>query len=160
MQKNHWTLKDSEIQAMVLEYQIELKGEYNRKEAIEAVAAFEKKLANGEIVMPNAQQDFLAEQAKIVPKLRLTRVIFHNTSENGMPYVFVGHNGRGYYIPKEIEVDVPDYILNSCIKDAIEERLYPEQQMNGDIKWAKRRIQRFPYSIIKQSFEVDKKVGK
>jgi len=155
MQKNHWSLKDSEIQQMLIDYGIEMEGEYNRKEAVPLIIEFEKKLESGEVVMEgDPKKDFVKELAKTQPKLRLTRVIFHNTAENAMPYIFVGHGGKGYYIPKETEVDVPDYILNSCIKDAVEERLYPEQQMNGDIKWVKRRIQRFPYSIIKQSFEV------
>jgi len=157
MQTNHWALKDSEIQALLAEYSLDLKGEYNRKEAIPAIVEFENKIASGEIVMEGKKGDYLKSLAKKEPGLRVTRVIFHNITENGKPYVFVGHNGKAYYIPKEQEVDVPDYILNSCIKDAVEERLYPETQMNGDIKWKKRRLQRYPYSIVLPSFEIGKK---
>lgn len=152
--KNYWTKKDSEIKALVEEYGIELGGDYDRQKAIPLVIEFEKKLEAGEIIADgDTKKDFIKELAKEQPKLMLTRVIFHNTGENDLPYVFVGHNGKSYYIPKETEVDVPDYILGSCIKDAIEERLIPEQQMNGDIRWITKRIQRFPYSIIKPSFE-------
>lgn len=154
MQKNYWALKDSEIKQAVAEYDIKLDGDYNRKEAITKIIGFEKRLEKGEVVVPDEKADYIATVAK-KEKLRLTRVIFHNTSENDMPYVFVGHNGKSFYIPKETEVDVPDYILNSCIKDAVEERLLPEQQMNGDIKWIKRRLQRFPYTIVKPSFELE-----
>jgi len=150
--KNHWQMKDSEIKQMLDEYGIKLEGEYKRQDAIPKIKEFEEKLEKGEIVLEGAKGDFLEEIKKA--KLRVTTCVFHNTQENGMPYIFVGHNGKGYYIPKETEVDVPDYILDSCIKDAIEERLYPEQQMNGDIKWVKRKIQRFPYTIVKHSFEV------
>ena len=154
MQKNHWVLKDSEIQQLLRDYSIEIET-YNRKEAIAAIIDFETKLENGEINILGKDADIIQQLKKEIPKLRLTRVIFHNTMENDMPYIFVGHNGRGFYIPKEQEVDMPDYILNSCIKDAIEERLLPVQQMNGDILWTKKRIQRFPYSIVKPSFEAE-----
>lgn len=154
MQKNHWTLKDSEVQQTLADYGIELK-EFDRKTAINAIIDFEKKIESGDIVLEGSRKDALAELKKEMPKLMLTRVIFHNTMENDMPYIFVGHNGKGYYIPRETEVDVPDYILNSCIKDAIEERLKPIQQMNGDILWTKKKIQRFPYSIVKSSFAAE-----
>ena len=156
MQKNHWVLKDSEIQQLLVDYGLAIEdSKYNRKEAIAMIIGFEKKIENGEIVEEGKEKAFIAQLKKEIPKLRLTRVIFHNVMENDMPYIFVGHNGRGFYIPKEQEVDVPDYILNSCIKDAIEERLYPIQEMNGDIRWTKKRIQRFPYSIVKPSFEAE-----
>jgi ribosomal protein S4E len=154
MQKNHWTLKDSEVQQTLQDYGIDLK-EYDRKVGIAAIIDFEKKIESGDIVLEGSKKDALAELKKEMPKLMLTRVIFHNTMENDMPYIFVGHNGKGYYIPRETEVDVPDYILNSCIKDAIEERLIPVQQMNGDILWTKKKIQRFPYSIVKPSFAAE-----
>lgn len=156
MQKNHWAMKDSEIKALLEQYAIELDGDYDRKSGIEAVKAFEEKLAAGEI-MVDGKPDFIEDLKKVQPKLMLTRVIFHNTGENDLPYVFVGHNGKSYYITKETEVDVPDYILDSCIKDAVEERLIPETQMNGDIRWVTKKIQRFPYSIVKPSFEAGSK---
>jgi len=153
MHKNHWQLKDSEVKQLVNDYAIELSNGYDRKEAIRKVIDFEKRLAAGDIVTDDKKSDYVEQLKKKEPRLRLTKVIFHNTRENDLPYIFVGHNGRGYYIPKETEVDVPDYILNSCIKDAIEDRLLPETQMNGDIKWVIRKLQRFPYTIVKPSFE-------
>ena len=150
MQKNHWTLKDSEVQQMLADYGIDLE-KFDRKKGINAIIDFEKKLESGDIVLEGSKMDAIAEMKKETPKLMLTKVIFHNTMENDMPYIFVGHNGKGYYIPRETEVDVPDYILDSCIKDAVEERLIPVQQMNGDILWTKKKIQRFPYSIVEPS---------
>jgi len=156
MKKSLWNRKDSEIQQILEEYGIEMKEGYDRKKAIPLIQDFEKKLETGESVLAGEKdKNYIEELKKTQPKLRLTRCIFHNTQENAMPYIFVGHNGKGYYIPKETEVDVPDYILDSCIKDAIEERLFPEQQMNGDIQWKKRKLQRFPYTIVKHSFEVE-----
>ncbi len=76
-------------------------------------------------------------------------MIFHSTGEQDLPYVYVGHNGRGFYIPKEIEVDVPKYILESCIKDAVEDRIMPQTNpRDGSINWIVRKVQRFPYSIV------------
>ena len=150
MQKNHWTLKDSEVQQLLADYGIDLET-FERKIAINAIIDFEKRIESGDIVLEGSTMDALAEMKKEMPKLMVTKVIFHNTMENDMPYIFVGHNGKGYYIPRETEVDVPDYILGSCIRDAIEERLIPVQQMNGDIVWTKKKIQRFPYSIVEPS---------
>ena len=156
LQKNHWVLKDSELQQLLRDYSLAVEDStYNRKEAIAQIIEFEQKIENGEIVEEGKTGDVMEQLKKEIPKLRLTRVIFHNTMENDMPYIFVGHNGRGFYIPKEQELDVPDYILNSCIKDAVEERLIPVSEMNGDIRWTKKRIQRFPYSIVKPSFEAE-----
>ena len=150
MQKNHWTLKDSEVQQTLADYGIDLE-KFDRKTAINAIIDFEKKIESGDIVLEGSKMDAIAEMKKEIPKLMVTKVIFHNTMDNDMPYIFVGHNGKGYYIPREMEVDVPDYILGSCIRDAIEERLIPVQQMNGDIVWTKKKIQRFPYSIVEPS---------
>jgi hypothetical protein len=137
---NMWSWKDSEIKAELERMSITLDGDYNRKEAIDTL-----KLApvKGEI----KHTKLMVEQMKEAePTLELRKVIFHSIGEQDMPYVFVGHNGKAYYIPKEVEVDVPVYILNSCIKDAVEDRLFPETQMDGSIEWKTRRVQRYPYS--------------
>ena len=139
--QNMWSWKDSEIKEQMERFGVKL-DKYNRKEAINAL-----KLA--------AVDGELKETAKLVeqmkkdePTLELRKVIFHSIGEQDMPYVFVGHNGKGYYIPKEVEVDVPKYILNSCIKDAVEDRLFPETQIDGSIEWKSRRVQRYPYSYV------------
>jgi len=154
MRKNYYALKDSELQQLMRDYAISLEGDFTRKSAVLAVKDFEEKLEKGELVVPDMEGNVLEGLKREIPKLRVTTVIFHNTMENDMPYIFVGNNGRGFYIPKETEVDVPDYILNSCIKDAVEDRMFPEQQMNGDIVWKVKKIQRFPYSIINPSREI------
>jgi hypothetical protein len=138
---NLWTWKDSEIEVELDRLGIELES-YNRKAAIDAIKL---KCVEGEV---KETQDHIAQLKVDKPKLELRRVIFHSIGEQDAPYVFVGHNGRGYYIPKEVELDVPVYILNSCIKDAVEDRLYPSTQMDGSIEWKTRRVQRYPYSYV------------
>lgn len=137
---NMWSWKDSEIKGELERLGVVLDGDYNRKAAIDKLKLA---LVKGEI----KETKTMVEQMKEAePTLEMRKVIFHSIGEKDMPYVFVGHNGKAYYIPKEIEVDVPVYILNSCIKDAVEDRLFPETQMDGSIEWKSRRVQRYPYS--------------
>jgi hypothetical protein len=161
---NYWTWKDSQIVDELKMYNIDLEV-YDRKEAIDLLkkAAIEAEIKrekedvsyedNDGKIRPEVIKQLEKEQD--IPKLMLSRVIFHNTGETDLPYVPVGHNGRAFYIPKEIEVDVPDYILDSVLKDAIEHRMFPQVLQNGQIKWITRKVQRFPYSIIKKSFPAE-----
>lgn len=148
MQKNHWVLKDSELKQTLEEYKLVV-DPYTRKDAIAAIRLFEA----DEMIVEEEDGSIKDIEAlrKKDPELMVTRVIFHNTSEQDTPYVPAGHNGKAFYIPRETEVDVPDYILNSCIKDAVETRLIPKVEMNGDINWIKRLVQRFPYTIVEAS---------
>jgi hypothetical protein len=144
MKANYWTQKDSEIIAQLEQYGIEVSpDEYNRKDAITKLKEMDMKAVSGEL---NETKDYIAELKEKQPELILRKVIFHSTSEQDIPYVFVGHNGSSFYLPKEIEIDVPEYILKSCIKDAVEDRLYPFVHTNGDIEWRSRKVQRFPFS--------------
>jgi hypothetical protein len=137
--ENYWSWKDSEIQGELDRRKISI-DKYNRKEAINAI-----KLADveGEVTETRDHVKDLKDKG-----IDLRKVIFHSLGEQDIPYVFVGHNGRAFYIPKEVEVEVPFYILNSCIKDAVEDRLYPATQMDGSIEWKSRRVQRYPYSYV------------
>ncbi len=139
---NFWTWKDSEIEVELTRLGIEVEGPYDRKKAIDAIKLAE---VSGELKETKTHIEELQEKDAT---MEVRRVIFHSISEQDMPYVFVGHNGKGYYLKKEIEIDVPVYILNSCIKDAVEDRLYPETQIDGTIEWKSRRVQRFPYSYV------------
>ena len=137
--ENLWSWKDSEIQGEMDRLKIKLEN-YNRKEAINKI-----KLAyvSGEVRETTDHVQDLKDKG-----IDLRRVIFHSVGEQDIPYVFVGHNGRAFYIPKEVEVEVPFYILNSCIKDAVEDRLYPATQLDGSIEWRSRKVQRYPYSYV------------
>jgi len=139
---NLWTWKDSEVEVEMDRLGVKLEGEYDRKKAIDAI-----KIAyvNPEI---KETKTYIEQMQEEDATLEVRRVIFHSISEQDMPYVFVGHNGKGYYLKKEIEIDVPVYILDSCIKDAVEDRLYPETQIDGSIEWKSRRVQRFPFSYV------------
>jgi hypothetical protein len=141
---NMWTWPDSEIQVQLEAYEIELK-KYNRRDAINAIKNFEEKAA---IEGMKETKDYIDQLKEEQPTLELRRVIFHSTGEQDVPYVFVGHNGKAYYVPKEQEIDIPKYILDSCIKDAVEDRIMPKVHTNGDIEWVVRKVQRYPYSFV------------
>jgi len=138
---NLWSWKDPEIQGELERMNIVVEP-YARKEAIDRL-----KLAYLEPEIEETK-NMVEEMKEKQPELELRKVIFHSIGEKDMPYVFVGHNGKGYYIPKEVEVDVPKYILDSCIKDAVEDRLFPQTQIDGSIEWKSRRVQRYPYSYV------------
>ena len=149
MQRNYWVLKDSELKQMLEDHGIKLE-KFSRKQAIPLI-----KMAEEKDVVIEEPDGKIKDTAGLLKdkegQLMVTTVIFHNTSEQDLSYVPVGHNGKAFYIPRETEVEVPDYILNSCIKDAIEERLVAEVGMNGDINWKKRKVQRYPYTIVEPS---------
>jgi hypothetical protein len=137
---NYWTWKDSEVIAELGQYKVEVPEPYDRKAAIN--------LAEGQLKEEGV--DHIQDLAKReqVEKLELRKVIFHSIGEQDIPYVPIGHNGRAFYIPKEIEVDIPQFILDSCIKDAVEDRMYPYTEPDGRINWKVRKVQRFPYSFV------------
>jgi hypothetical protein len=141
--KNKWSWKDSEIVALMEQYGLDIPKPFNRKEAITAINDFEAKDAEEKIAGTEKQ---IEEEQKIDPNRKLITVMFHSVGEQDLPYVPVGINGAFFYFPKEKEIKVPKFILD-VLKDAVEDRMYPEN-IDGKIVWKKRRVQRFPYSII------------
>lgn len=156
---NYYLWKDSEIISELEKYDIKLE-EFNRKDAITALkVAVMKAEKDAATIFVDDEDDETKikaiglEQLKgDVPQLMLKRVVFHNSSELDLPYIFIGHNGRAFYLPREVEIDVPTYLLDSCIKDAVEDKLVQTVMQNGDINWTVRKIQRFPYSVVKGPF--------
>lgn len=143
---NYWTWKDSEVVAELEKYGKDLiPNPYDRKAAINLL-----KLKVAEDGLQEQEVDHIDDLAKQQgeAKLELRKVIFHSVGEQDIPYVPIGHNGRAFYIPKEVEVEVPKFILDSCIKDAVEERMFPYTEHDGTINWKVRKVQRFPYSFV------------
>jgi hypothetical protein len=154
---NYWKHKDSELIDELKERGIHLE-DYNRKDAIAALKALDMKESKEADVMEDVDEEDeikaigLDELKKDKVQLMLRRVIFHNTHETDLPHIFIGHNGRGFYLPREVEIDVPCYLLDSCIKDAVEDRLVNMVDERGNIVWKVRRVQRFPYTVVKNDF--------
>lgn len=154
---NYWKHKDSELIDELKERGIQL-DDYNRKDAIAALKSHDMQSAEKAQMMEDVEGEDeikavgLDELKKDKPQLMLRRVIFHNTTENDLPHIFIGHNGRGFYLPREVEIDVPSYLLDSCIKDAVEDRLLQTIDERGNVVWKVRKVQRFPYTVVKHDF--------
>ena len=139
---NYWTQKDSELVLELDRRDIDIPGGFSRRAAIDALKLSD---ASGEI---KETKDYVEKLKEEQPTLEVRKVIFHSVGEQDIPYVFVGHNGRAYYLPKEQPIDVPVYILNSCIKDAVEDRMLPQVDTQGNVNWVFRKVQRYPYSYV------------
>lgn len=141
---NFWTKKDSEIIELLEQYDKDCPSPFDRKKAITLLEAAIEEAAEKE-----AETKSYVEQLKEEdPGIKMVSVIFHSLGEQDIPYVFVGHNGACFYLPKEQEIEIPAYLLESCIKDAVEDRLIPETGAAGQIKYITRRVQRFPYTVV------------
>ena len=142
---NFWTWSDSEIISALEGHGCDCPEPFERKAAIALLKeAEDKAIAEG---VENTKT-YIDELKAAKPELKLIKVIFHSLGEQDIPYVYVGHNGAGFYLPKEVELEVPDFIMKSCIKDAVEDRLMPKVGVDGKINWITRKVQRFPYSIV------------
>lgn len=144
MKTNYWIWKDSEVIAAIENYGQDCPNPYDRKEAITFLKELEQKAQNNQ----EDTKTYIEELKEEQPELKLVKVIFHSLGEQDIPYVFVGLNGASFYLPKEKEIEIPDFILKSCIKDAVEDRLMPKVGSDGSIDYIVRKVQRFPYTIV------------
>lgn len=143
--QNYWSMKDSEIRQLCLDRGIQFQ-EFDRKLLIEALQR-QDEIGASDTVMVDSGNGIKKAELEELPS---TVVIFHNTGRNDTPYVPVGHNGKAWYLPKDKELRVPNFLLDSCIKDAVEEWEEPIYHSNGVVTWETRKVQRFPYSIVRQ----------
>jgi hypothetical protein len=90
--------------------------------------------------------DGKVQEPEVQKKVEALRVVFHNTNEQDLPYVFIGLNGRAFYIPKDREVMIPKELLQ-VINDSIEIRMKPFRKRDGSMGYSEQMIQRFPYTV-------------
>jgi len=146
---NYHTWKDSEIIAQLEAYGI-VYDKYVRKTAANRLK--EEEVKRGVVTLP-AKSEYdapsaLDEMKAKDPEMETMNVIFHRTSDLDAPYVFIGLNGVCFYIKRDEEIEIPKYLIDAVIKDAVEDRLTPVQQANGDINWITRKVQKYPYSLV------------
>lgn len=148
--KNYWNMKDVELKDLVINLNMEIDTEdWNRKEAIEALKL--KDMATGEATEVLVQDETGVTEAVVDPnagKIQVVKVRFHSTRESEAPYIFLGLNGKSYYVPREQDIYIPKELLDSCIKDAVEEHLIPERRTDGKINYITKKVQRFPYTEL------------
>lgn len=118
----------------------------NRSMTIDAI-----RLADGEVVAADAEakvENPAVSEVEAEPKEKTVRVIFHaQEGANNTPYVFIGVNGRSFYIPREVEYDLPEAALN-VIKDAVEIVVEQRKDQSGAPYLVEKRVPRFAYSVV------------
>jgi hypothetical protein len=76
------------------------------------------------------------------------RVKFHEThDEQGHMPVKAGINGRAYEWKRNVEIDLPRAILG-VMDNAVETRFIPLDDNSGTIGNEKRKVARFPYTVV------------
>jgi len=101
---------------------------------------YQMREANGEI------ED--AEDA--IPKgVRKVRIKIHKSDgQDGNNDVKVGLNGRAYVIKRNVEVDIPEPVFESCIKGAVFTVYEPvNNPVTGQIEVSERDVDRFAYTM-------------
>lgn len=90
--------------------------------------------------------DELNEIAEVDPD-RIVKIEIHNQADDPMPYVFVGHNGRCWNIPKGVIVPVLKEIV-TVLNDAVEIRTQQEiDPKSGRFVMVERPVKRFNFTI-------------
>lgn len=130
----YWKLPTEELQRICTELNIPFDGK-SRKEAIAKIQA-----ARGEIVEPKDEKKGMRKEDFVV-------VIFHNKDEQDLPFVFVGLNGKSWYLPKEKEILIPKVLLG-VINDAVETKFVQKKAPDGRPYLEERKVHRFPYTIV------------
>lgn len=130
---NYFKLTSDELQALCKETGVEYST--NRKEMINKIRA-----AKGELVEPEEDKKGMRKEDFVV-------VIFHNKDEQDLPFLYVGVNGKSWYIPKEKEVLIPKYILG-VINDAVEVKFIQKKAQDGRPYMEEKKVHRFPYTIV------------
>ena len=146
---NYWDRKDDDLKVLVKERGLEVDLEnWDRKVAVEALQLHDVKTGKGTEVIV---EDEDGKKEELDPMKKLVKVRFHNTREGEAPYVFIGHNGKSFYIPKEEDVLIPKYLLDSVIKDAVEFHSEMKKRADGKIMYIDKPFQRFPYTVVQSN---------
>jgi len=142
---NYWKMKDDQIKEIIenraLPYDLE---SFDRKTAITALQISDIYLGHAKEALEETED---GEVVKTMRQQGYVKVRFHNTSDNDIPYIFIGLNSKAYYIPKEQDIWIPRVLLDSVIKDAIEYRAQTKK-VNGKMVQVTRPFQRFPYTML------------
>ncbi len=143
-----WKANNIDLTVIANKYDLKIDAskKINRKALIDAILIAQMEAGTGTKVLVEDDagvEEVNARDAKVPGKM----VIFHQIRENDAPSVFVGHNAKSWYLPKNKPVWVPDFILNSCIKDAVIDSTKMVTHQDGSIEYIIEPIMRFPYSV-------------
>ena len=144
--KSYWNAPKKELLSLCSVREICFEEEPHQRDIILALFDHDKEHGTIDEVFEEDESGKLADIKR--KQDELITVIFHNKDEQDIPYVFIGLNGRAWYIPKDREVTIPKILVTSVIKDAVEVKISPRKNRLGKIVWEEKRVQRFPYSIV------------
>ena len=149
MSKSYWNTSKKELLELCEKKDIFFKNEPTQKEIVHKLFDWDKD--NGGLEEPFEEDEDGAIVSEMERKREgLITVIFHNKSEQDMPYVFIGLNGKSYYIPKDREVTIPKILIESVIDNAVEVQITSKKNHLGKMIYTERKIQRFPYTIVQK----------
>lgn len=151
--KSYFQYTNDELKALLKEHKIEIdlkEGKFDRKAAATALEMKDMGTGKADKLLVTDEDGMVEEEPQVLrgDAEDYEKVMFHSTSENDMPYVYMGHNGKAYYAPKEEPIYIPKFLLNSCIKDAVETHEEIVRGADGKKRTVVKKIQRFPYSIV------------
>lgn len=154
--KNYVVMKDKDLAMIMADRKLTYKEGTLRKDIIDMLRSWDIEHGEAETVIEDTGEEGglvevgLPDKDKTNGNKKLTpwvKVTFHNLREDDPPYVFVGYQGKAFYLPKEKQIWIPEYIINSCIKDAVELHMTLKTHPNGNRERIPRKVQRFPYTL-------------
>ena len=151
MAKSYWNLTRTELEAECEKREIFFKVKPDQRAMVNELFDHDKEHGNLTEVIKEDEEGKIVEAVSTIKQKRegLITVIFHNKDEQDAPYVYVGLNGKSYYIPKDVEVTIPKDLI-SVVNDAIETRITSKKNRDGKIIYEEKRIQRFPHTIVQK----------
>lgn len=150
MARSYWNYKLEELETECLKREIHFEEKPDQRTMVHALFDWDKENGSLEEAHMEDEDGKLAmkeDLRKIDPERKMVKVIFHSKDEQDIPYVFIGLNGKAFYLPREKEIEVPRILLR-VLDDAIETKFIPRTTGDGKIVYDERRVQRFPYSVL------------
>lgn len=95
------------------------------------------------VINPTAKPDKSVEELK----KEYTTIILHDSELDDAPHVFVGVNEYQVYLPKHIEINVSESILE-VLNKAVVLLEYQDTDDSGKLITKTKRIHRFPYTVV------------
>jgi len=77
----------------------------------------------------------------------MVKVIFHARNEQDLPYIFLGLNGKSYYIPRDKPVRIPKELIKGVVERSVEYHMEPIKE-GEQIRYRIKKVHRFPYTIL------------
>lgn len=155
---NYMTLKDTELIALVQQYELAEEdykteaGAINRKKLNNVLKAID--LATGRatealLSQPGEPTTELEPTKKFMKGLSgmMVQITFYNSDENDLPYVQMALNGTALMVPREKETWVPKEFVDGVLVHAVTTKLKMHVTPDGKIKYIPKKVPRVQYTV-------------